>query len=83
MLLPSVKNDMRENTGVKRLCFPYQNKHREGEKMKIVIVGCTGNIGRHLLKSLLEKGHEVLAIARHPERIKVKNDNLQVSFLRE
>ena len=55
----------------------------EGEKkMKIVIVGCTGHIGSHLLKSLLEKGHEVLAIARHPERIKVKNDNLQVSSLR-
>ena len=51
--------------------------------MKIVIVGCTGHIGSHLLKSLLEKGHEVLAIARHPERIKVKNDNLQVSFLCE
>ena len=46
--------------------------------MKIVIFGATGRIGSNLLRSALDKGHEVLAIARHPENIKVKHDNLQV-----
>ena len=48
--------------------------------MKIVIFGATGRIGSNLLRSALDKGHEVLAIARHPENIKVKHDNLQVSI---
>ena len=47
--------------------------------MKIVIFGATGRVGSNLLRLALDKGHEVLAIARHPENIKVKHDNLQVS----
>ena len=46
--------------------------------MKIVILGPTGRVGSNLLGAALEKGHEVLAIARHPEKIKMKHDNLQV-----
>ena len=49
--------------------------------MKLVIFGATGRIGSNLLRSALDKGHEVLAIARHPENIKVKHDNLQVSIV--
>ena len=47
------------------------------KRMKLVIFGATGRIGSNLLRSALDKGHEVLAIARHPENIKVKHDNLQ------
>lgn len=46
--------------------------------MKIVVIGSTGRVGSNLLRSALEKGHEVLAIARHPENIKVQHDNLQI-----
>ena len=46
--------------------------------MKIVLLGATGRVGSNLLKSALDKGHEVLAIARHPENIKTKHDKLQV-----
>ena len=49
--------------------------------MKIVVLGPTGRVGSNLLRSALDKGHEVLAIARHPENIKVKHDNLQVCAL--
>ena len=45
-----------------------------------MIFGATGNVGSNLFRSALDKGHEVLAIARHPENIKVKHDNLQVSL---
>ena len=45
-----------------------------------MIFGATGNVGSNLLRSALDKGHEVLAIARHPENIPVKHDNLQVSM---
>ena len=46
--------------------------------MKIVLLGATGRVGSNLLRSALDKGHEVLAIARHPENIKTKHENLQV-----
>lgn len=36
--------------------------------MRIVIAGATGFIGRHLTRSLLEKGNQVVALARNPER---------------
>ena len=58
--------------------FFAQSGSRQCAKMKIVIVGSTGRVGSNLLKSALEKGHDVLAIARHPENIKVTHDNLQV-----
>ena len=48
--------------------------------MKLVLLGGTGRVGSNVLKGALERGHEVLAIARHPENIKTKHDNLQVCY---
>jgi hypothetical protein len=40
--------------------------------MKIALIGATGFVGSALLKELTDRGHEVTAIARHPEKLKEK-----------
>jgi putative NADH-flavin reductase len=37
--------------------------------MQIAVVGATGTTGRSLVKHALAEGHDVTAIARHPERL--------------
>lgn len=37
--------------------------------MKIALIGATGFVGSAILKEALERGHEVTAIARHPEKL--------------
>jgi putative NADH-flavin reductase len=37
--------------------------------MKIALIGATGFVGTALLKELTDRGHEVTAIARHPENL--------------
>jgi uncharacterized protein len=39
--------------------------------MKVALVGASGNVGSRLLAELVRRGHEVTAIARHPEKIEV------------
>ncbi len=36
--------------------------------MKIVVAGGTGFLGRHIVKTLLEGGHEITVLSRNPER---------------
>ncbi|MCI0708614.1 MAG: NAD(P)H-binding protein [Chloroflexi bacterium] len=36
--------------------------------MKILVTGATGNVGRHLVKQLVDAGHEVRALTRNPAR---------------
>lgn len=43
--------------------------------MKIALIGASGNAGSRILKELLGRGHQVTAIARHPEKIE-KADNV-------
>jgi len=45
---------------------------------KIALIGASGFIGSGLLKEALERGHSVIAIVRHPEKITVENPNLEV-----
>ena len=42
--------------------------------MKIALIGATGFVGTAILKEALDRGHEVTAIARHPEKIKSQNN---------
>ena len=42
--------------------------------MKIALIGATGFVGSAVLKEALDRGHEVTAIARHPEKIKAQNN---------
>lgn len=38
--------------------------------MKIAIIGATGFVGTAVLHEFVQRGHEVTAIARHPEKLK-------------
>jgi len=44
--------------------------------MKIAILGATGFVGPHLVQEALDRGHQVTAIARHPEKLKIAHVNL-------
>lgn len=41
--------------------------------MKVAIIGATGFVGTALLNELTSRGHEVIAIARRPEKISIKS----------
>jgi putative NADH-flavin reductase len=38
--------------------------------MKIALIGANGFVGSAILKEALDRGHEVIAIVRHPEKLK-------------
>lgn len=44
--------------------------------MKIALIGASGFVGTALLDEALQRGHEVVAIARNPEKIEVENSLL-------
>ncbi|WP_433174863.1 NAD(P)-dependent oxidoreductase [Actinoallomurus sp. CA-150999] len=47
--------------------------------MRIVVLGATGATGRHVLSVALERGHEVVALARRPEALSdVVHEGLEV-----
>lgn len=47
--------------------------------MKIALLGGTGGIGSLFLSLCLERGHEVTMLARNPDKVDVKNDQLTVT----
>lgn len=49
------------------------------EKMKVLIFGSTGSIGRELVKQALEQGHVVTAFARNPDKVDLEHANLTVA----
>jgi putative NADH-flavin reductase len=44
--------------------------------MKIALIGATGFVGMAILNEAIERGHQVTAIVRHPNKLKDENDNL-------
>ncbi len=46
--------------------------------MKIALIGGTGFIGSHILKELLDRGHEITSISRKADKIEHKNNKLKV-----
>ena len=44
----------------------------------VTLIGASGFVGTVILNELLNRGHKVTAIVRNPERVGVKNDNLNV-----
>jgi putative NADH-flavin reductase len=46
--------------------------------MKIALIGATGFVGSAILNEALNRGHQVTAILRHPEKLTVKNNHLSV-----
>lgn len=45
---------------------------------KVVLIGASGFVGSALLKEALNRELEVTAVVRHPEKIKIENENLRV-----
>jgi putative NADH-flavin reductase len=45
---------------------------------KIVLIGAGGFVGSAILKEALDRGHKVIAVVRHPEKIKAVHKNLVV-----
>ncbi|MVM30553.1 NAD(P)H-binding protein [Spirosoma sp. HMF4905] len=46
--------------------------------MKLAIIGASGFVGSALLTESLQRGHDVTAIVRHPEKITVKDPKLTI-----
>lgn len=44
----------------------------------VALIGASGFVGTAILNELLNRGHKVTAIVRNPEKVSVKNDNLNV-----
>jgi putative NADH-flavin reductase len=44
--------------------------------MKIALIGATGFVGSAILNEAINRGHEVTAISRHPEKIKVAHSHV-------
>ena len=45
---------------------------------KVVIIGASGFVGSAILNEALNRGFHVTAVVRHPEKIKIENENLEV-----
>jgi len=46
--------------------------------MKVALIGASGFVGSHILHELLDRGHQVTAIVRHPEKVSARHSNLVV-----
>lgn len=46
--------------------------------MRILVAGATGTVGRLVVEQALERGHQVTAIARHPQGLGLKHSDLRV-----
>jgi putative NADH-flavin reductase len=46
--------------------------------MKVTVFGATGGTGQHVVKKAIEKGHQVVAFTRSPDKLKIKDENLTV-----
>jgi putative NADH-flavin reductase len=46
--------------------------------MQILVIGATGGTGREIVKQALERGHDVVALARNPSKITTKHERLRV-----
>lgn len=44
---------------------------------RIALVGATGGIGRHVLREALHAGHDVVALARRPDRVEATSPRLR------
>jgi putative NADH-flavin reductase len=46
--------------------------------MKLVIFGSTGGVGSQVVEQAIKQGYQVTAFARNPQKITIKNRNLQI-----
>ena len=48
------------------------------QSLDIVIYGATGEVGSHIVREALERGHRVTAVSRNPARVEMQHSNLSV-----
>ncbi len=46
--------------------------------MKIAIFGGSGRTGQHVVKQALEKGHQVVVLARNPDKLTINHPDLKI-----
>ena len=46
--------------------------------LDIVVYGATGEVGSHVVREALDRGHRVTAVSRRPEQVEMQHDNLAV-----
>src|ERR1700686_910781 len=46
--------------------------------MKVLILGATGSIGRHLVPQAVALGHEVTVLVRDPSKLEARNERLRI-----
>lgn len=49
-----------------------------GEQLDIVVYGATGEVGSHVVREALDRGHHVFAVSRHPATVEMQHANLSV-----
>lgn len=49
-----------------------------GEALDIVIYGATGEVGSHVVREALDRGHRVFAVSRNPAKVEMQHANLAV-----
>uniref|UniRef100_A0A8C6UM21 NAD(P)-binding domain-containing protein n=1 Tax=Neogobius melanostomus TaxID=47308 RepID=A0A8C6UM21_9GOBI len=47
-------------------------------RMKLTVLGATGQTGQQLVQQALQQGHSVTAVVRNPSKLTVQHDNLKV-----
>ena len=53
------------------------------ERRRLLITGATGFIGQHLVPALVERGHRVVAVVRHPVAFGPSIDQVLIKDLAE
>jgi putative NADH-flavin reductase len=49
-----------------------------GDALDIVIYGATGEVGSHVVREALDRGHHVTAVSRNPAKVEMQHANLSV-----
>lgn len=57
---------------------PWLNSVCQSLRMKVAVLGATGQTGQYLVNQALQQGHTVTAIVRNPGKLTIHHDNLKV-----
>lgn len=58
-----------ESTSITNKPSILTSNHSKLTKMKVLLVGATGNVGKYLIPALLARNHEVVAYIRNPTKL--------------
>ena len=48
------------------------------DSLDIVIYGASGEVGSHVVREALDRGHRITAVSRNPQKVEMRHDNLSV-----